>query len=141
MKKFTKEVQKAIAELQEAASVVAEKLQEQLSQAEEYPRQARWGDAVMPEIVFEEGFLQAHRAELARVEIPCWCFPEELTLVATAGAFRFGPGLASIDLGPEGRRSLLEFLQANECTDASAPVPVPRAPMVEPFAEAGHQNR
>ncbi len=44
MKKFTKEVQKAIAELQEAASVVAEKLQEQLSQAEEYleARSEKW---------------------------------------------------------------------------------------------------
>lgn len=44
MKKFTKEVQKAITELQEAASVVAEKLQEQLSQAEEYleARSEKW---------------------------------------------------------------------------------------------------
>lgn len=44
MKKLCKEVQKAITEFQEAASVLAEQLQEQLSKAEEYleNRSEKW---------------------------------------------------------------------------------------------------
>lgn len=87
----------------------------------------------MPEIVVTEGFefRDSSRREVARIEIPCWCFPEESRLVVVAGtAVENGrefnwidcsvrgrrPQPASVDLGPDGLRALLEFLQAHECT-------------------------
>ena len=87
----------------------------------------------MSEIVVTEGFefRDSSRREVARIEIPCWCFPEESRLVVVAGtAVENGrefnwidcsvrgrrPQPASVDLGPDGLRALLEFLQAHECT-------------------------
>ncbi len=83
----------------------------------------------MSEIVVTEGFefRDSSRREVARIEIPCWCFPEESRLVVVVGtAVENGrefnwidcsvrgrrPQPASVDLGPDGLRALLEFLQA-----------------------------
>lgn len=73
----------------------------------------------MSEIVVTEGFefRDSSRREVARIEIPCWCFPEESRLVVVAGtAVENGrefnwidcsvrgrrPQPASVDLGPDG---------------------------------------
>lgn len=87
----------------------------------------------MPEIVVKESFefRDSSRREVARIEIPCWCFPEDSRLVVVAGtAVENGrefnwidcsvrgrrPQPPGVDLGPDGRRKLLEFLQTHECT-------------------------